>query len=460
MATRSHKVRIPTHIPSVPCTALTQLDAVANGRARRCQPPLCRQARGARACGSWARARLPGEGLQQRARDVRRARRPGQAQDGAARVRAPVRRQQPAERRHDEPACAPRSGIAMHARPTRQACGLRARASSCMALLCRRARRQAPARGGVHAAGTRRHAGALRQDLSPGAARVADLHQWPCPGNLGRWLVQAAVRQCRAGTGRLARQTCRQAHQACSYTHGGLGEGRARGPRAPAVPSTLRASGSSSSTPSMRPRPSRSHDTAAPAVAIAPCARARALARPCAAVPVTGPQARARCAAAGAPVSLEPAAGTRRPVRERARPLRERSRSRRTAHARSPAEPRAPGMQGPCSLAHAPPSSAAAAAPARASCRSPSLPLGLGQGMPHLQRKLRLCLRAQAVRDGGQQPARGRDAPRPRVQQHEAAGAIRALRGARAAALAQHRRLLVAQAACRPRGRQLGLSSG
>jgi len=117
MAMRSDIVHTPTHFLSVPCTALTQLEAVANGRARRCQPPLCRQARGARACGSWARARLPGEGLQQRARDVRRARRPGQAQDGAARIRAPVRRQQPAERRHKEHACAPRSGVGARARP-------------------------------------------------------------------------------------------------------------------------------------------------------------------------------------------------------------------------------------------------------------------------------------------------------------------------------------------------------
>ncbi len=75
--------------------------------------------------------------------------------------------------------------------------------------------------------------------------------------------------------------------------------------------------------------------------------------------------------------------------------------------------------------------------------------------MPHLQRKLRLRFRAQPVRDGGQQPARGRHTPRPRVQQHEAAGAVRALRGARAAALAQHRRLLVAQAACPARSRKL-----
>ncbi len=208
--------------------------------------------------------------------------------------------------------------------PTRQACGSRARASGRTALLCRRARHQAPARGAMHAAGACRHAGALLQDSSPEVVRVTNLHQRPCPGRL-----EALARTGRAPAravhhGWRSRLALRHDRPALQCT-GGLGDGRARGLRAPAVPSTLRASGSSSSTPPMRPRPSRSQDTAAPAVAIAPCARARARACPTgAAVPVTGPQGRARCAAAGAPVSPEPAASTRGRARERARPCRER----------------------------------------------------------------------------------------------------------------------------------------
>ena len=69
-------------------------------------------------------------------------------------------------------------------------------------------------------------------------------------------------------------------------------------------------------------------------------------------------------------------------------------------------------------------------------------------GGAHLKCILRLCVSAQAVRNGGQQPVRRGDRARSGVQQHEAARAVRALGGAGAAALAQHRRLLVAQGAC------------
>ena len=81
------------------------------------------------------------------------------------------------------------------------------------------------------------------------------------------------------------------------------------------------------------------------------------------------------------------------------------------------------------------------------------------KGGAHLERILRLRVRAQAVRDGGQQPVRRGHRARPGVQQDEAAGAISALGRAGAAALAQHRRLLVAQAACRAPRASFGFSA-